>query len=229
MNDSATGKVREAVAVFHSAADFYAAIDDLQSSGFDRAQISVLATADTVAERLGNHFERVADLEDDPGAPRVAYVSPEAVGDAQGAVIGGFVYVGALVGIGAVVSSGGALLPLIAAAAAGGASGLTLGSLIARAVGNVYADYMNEQLERGGLLLWVRTFDTKQDGKAVDILKRHSGADVHIHYLADTEIHTENHAGVDISWYDDSIYWISNVPFNSMEDARAFAKGIHGI
>jgi len=229
MDGSGTTQVREAVGVFHSTRDFDAAVDDLLTSGFDRAQISVLATTDAVTEKLGDRFNRIADLEDNPEVPRVAYVSREAVGDAQGAVIGGFVYVGALAGIGAVVSSGGALLPLIAAAAAGGAGGLTLGSLIARAVGDAYATYMNDQLDRGGLLVWVRAFDAEQENKAVGVLKRHSADDVHVHGLQETEAQSETHNGVDISWYDETMYWIGNVPFDTLEDARAFAKGVHGI
>ena len=120
-------------------------------------------------------------------------------------------------------------MPLIGAATAGGAGGLALGSLIAKFVGGTYGKYISDQLERGGLLLWVRTFDEAQEERAVSILKHHSGQDVHIHGLPETEMKTEEHAGVKIGWYDETMYWIQTTPFNTFEDARAFAKGIHGI
>jgi hypothetical protein len=62
--------VREAVAVFKTAPDLEAAIDDLLESGFDRAHLSLLAPAETVDIQLGHHFIKVRELEDDPAAPR---------------------------------------------------------------------------------------------------------------------------------------------------------------
>lgn len=228
-SDSAQGTVREAVAAFHTLTDMEQAIDDLQEHGFDRAQISLLATDKAIEAKLGHAFDKVNELEDDPDAPRVAYISRDAVGDAQGAVIGGLVYAGALAGIGAIVASGGALLPLIGAAAAGGAGGLVFGSFAAKYIGDVHAKYLSDQLDKGGLLLWVRTFDDAQEHKAVDILKQHAGDDIHVHGLPATEMKTEECAGGEIGWYDDTAYWYQNTPFHSLEDARAFAKGIHGI
>jgi hypothetical protein len=138
------------------------------------------------------------------------------------------VYVGALVGIGAVVSSAGALLPLIGAAAAGGAGGVVLGSVLAKVIGATYGGYISGQLDRGGLLLWVRTFDQAQEERAVRILKKHSGADVHVHGLPKIEKSTETYAGVEIGWYDQYTYWIHNRPFESLEDARSFANRYEG-
>ena len=63
----------------------------------------------------------------------------------------------------------------------------------------------------------------------MEILEHHSGSDVHVHGLPETAIKTESHAGVEIKWYDETMYWIHTTPFNTLEDARAFAKDIHGI
>ena len=43
------------------------------------------------------------------------------------------------------------------------------------------ADLIQEQIDHGGLLLWVRTRDEDHEKRAVDILKKHSGKDVHLH------------------------------------------------
>ena len=42
---------------------------------------------------------------------------------------------------------------------------------------------LQEQLDRGGLLLWVHTRDAAHEERATEILRRHSGRDVHVHDL----------------------------------------------
>lgn len=181
MNDSSKSDVREAVGIFDSEAEMQAAIDDLLSHGFDRAEISVLAPVTAVEEKLGHRFQSVAEIEDDPEAMTKAYVPVETIGDAEGAVIGGLMYVGAFAGI-VLVASGGALAAALAALAVGG-SGTAIGLALARFMTQHHADYIAEQLEKGGLLLWVRTWDQKDEEKAVELLSAHSGHDVHIHAL----------------------------------------------
>lgn len=174
------GTIREAVAVFVDAETLEAAIDDLESHEFDRAQLSLLAGRHAVEEKLGHRYAKAAEVEDDPEVPRTAYVSREAIGDAEGALIGGLVYVGAA---GAVVATAGTLATAIVAATLSGAAGGLIGSALANLVDRHHADYLQDQLERGGLLLWVRTFDAPQEKLAVEILERHSAEDVHVHDL----------------------------------------------
>ncbi|HEY9539778.1 MAG TPA: hypothetical protein VIS03_19450, partial [Kiloniellaceae bacterium] len=99
----------EAVAVFDAAEQMQAAIDELLNSSFDQAEISLLASGRAVEQKLGHLYERVHQLEDAEDAPRKEYVSTAARGDAQGGLIGGLVYVGALAAAGAVFASGGTL------------------------------------------------------------------------------------------------------------------------
>ena len=110
------GTIREAVGVFGSANDLQAAIDELLSSGFHRADLSLLASEEAANEKLGGGFANVRAVEDNPVVPRKAYVSPEAIGDAQGGIVGGLVYAGATVAAGAVVISGGTIAAAIVAA-----------------------------------------------------------------------------------------------------------------
>lgn len=175
--------VREAVAVFTDAKTLQEAIDDLLSSGFNRADLSLLAGEKTVEEKLGHTYEKASELEDDPTVPKTAYVSTESVGGAEGAIIGALVYVGAVVAAGAVVASGGTIAAVLAAAAvAGGGSGI-IGAVLAKVIGDDHARYLQQELDHGGLLLWVRTWDTEHEKRAVDILSKHSGKDVHVHTL----------------------------------------------
>jgi hypothetical protein len=175
--------IREAVGVFDRPDKLQEAIDDLMSSGFDRAELSLLAAEKTVDEKLGHKYRKIAELEDDPIVPRCCYVSTESIGDAEGGLIGGLMYVGATAAAGAVVATGGTLALVIAAAALAGGVGGLLGSLLAKWVGDHHAHYLQEQLDHGGLLLWVRTWNSDKEKRASEILSRHSGRDVHVHTL----------------------------------------------
>jgi hypothetical protein len=51
--------VHEAVGVFNRPGDLQGAIDELLSSGFDRAELSLLASEHAVEEKLGHRYEKV--------------------------------------------------------------------------------------------------------------------------------------------------------------------------
>lgn len=175
--------IREAVGVFDNPQTLQEAVDDLLTSGFNRAELSLLAAEGTVEEKLGHKYRKITELEDDPSVPRCCYVSTESIGDAEGGLIGGLMYVGATVAGGAVVISGGTLALVIAAAAIAGGVGGVLGSILARLIGGHHAVHLQEQLDHGGLLLWVRTWKPEDEKRASDILSKHSGRDVHVHTL----------------------------------------------
>jgi hypothetical protein len=183
MPDQEARTIREAVGVFDKPETLQEAIDDLMSSGFDRAELSLLAAEKTVDEKLGHKYRKVAELEDDPIVPRCCYISTESIGDAEGGLIGGLMYVGATAAAGAVVATGGTLALVIAAAALAGGVGAMFGSILAKWVGDHHAHYLQEELDHGGLLLWVRTWDADHEKRASEILAKHSGRDVHIHTL----------------------------------------------
>ena len=64
MSDTQTTTIREAVGVFHNADEMEAAIEELEESGFDRAEISLLASQDAVHEKLGHAYADAKSLED---------------------------------------------------------------------------------------------------------------------------------------------------------------------
>ncbi len=176
--------IREAVAVFHDTASLEGAVDDLLSSGFDRADLSLLAGERAVEEKLGHHYRKVAELEDDPRVPRIAFVSTESIGDAEGGLIGGLMYVGAVATAGALVASGGTLAGAFVAAALAGAAGGLVGSGLAKLVEDHHADYLQRQLDKGGMVLWVHTRNAAHEARAMEILRRHSAEDAHLHTLS---------------------------------------------
>lgn len=178
--DQREAMVTEAVAVFHDVSDLDAAVGELREAGFTKADISLLATEGTVAQKLGHRYERVEELEDDPKAPRAAYKTRASIGDSENMIIGSMTYLPAVVAAGTVVASAG----VVAAAVTGTAiAGALIGTVLARWLDKHHAEHLQEQLDRGGLLLWVRTPDEDTQRRALEILTRHSGHDVHIHQL----------------------------------------------
>jgi hypothetical protein len=175
--------LREAVGVFDNANDLQEAIDELLSSGFHRAELSLLADEHAVSEKLEGRYAVTGALADNSVVPRTAYVSPEAIGDAQGGIVGGLVYAGAVVAGGAVAVSGGTILAAIVAATLFGGAGGLVGMLLAKWLGHSHAHYLQTQIDHGGLLLWVKTRDAEAEQRAAGILRRHSSHDVHVHTL----------------------------------------------
>jgi hypothetical protein len=180
-NAQEAGGAREAVAVFDTAQTLQNAIDELLSSGFHRAELSLLASEAEVVSKLGHKYRKSSELRDDPTVPRAAYVSTEAIGDGQGALIGALFYVGAGLLLGPVAAAGGTFVAMVGAAALGGGAGGLVGTWFAKLLGDQRAQRLQEQLDHGGLLLWVRTWDVAEENRAVQILERHSGRDVHVH------------------------------------------------
>lgn len=180
---SQAARVREVVGVFRDETALEGTIDDLLESGFDRAEISLLASEEAVRQKLGHAYRKVAELEDDDEAVRVAYVAKEDYGAAEGGLISGLVYVGALAGAGTIVASGGALGGALLAAALWGGAGGAIGVALARWLDRQRAQKLAEQLEKGGLLLWVHARDAAHEAKAIEILQRNGAEDVHAHDL----------------------------------------------
>ena len=177
-------QTREAVGLFHDEKTLQDAADELLINGFNHADLSLLAADRTIEAHLGHKFERVADLEDDSHVAFQALIDSDSRTEGKGALIGGLFYVGAMAAAGMVVASGGAVAALILGVAAGGGAGGLIGVLLARFLEKHHAHALQEHLDKGGLLLWVRTRDLAHEQRATSILKRHSGEDVHLHELS---------------------------------------------
>ncbi|WP_198946788.1 hypothetical protein [Kiloniella majae] len=186
-NKSPQMTVREAVGVFHSAGELETAVDELQNAGFDRSEISLLASEATVTEKLGHRYDSVTELEDDENVPRTAYVERDSIIEGKTILIGGLAYIGAIVAAAPIVASGGSLaVAIIGAVLAGGSAGV-FGSFVAEWIGHKHAESIESQLQRGGLLLWVTLRDQEQEQKALNILNKLGADDVHCHDIPVTD------------------------------------------
>lgn len=180
-------KIREAVGIFDHADELEEAFDELLSFSFDRAEMSLLAGEQAVEEKLGHIYTRTSELADDPNAPRIAFVSEHSIHKKEPFLIGGLFFIGAATAAGAVVASGGALAAVITAAGAAGAVSGMIGAFREYVTEIDHAHYLHDQLEHGGLLLWVRIRDAQREQLALDILSKHSAHDVHIHDIPSVE------------------------------------------
>ncbi|MFX0543062.1 hypothetical protein ACEWPM_015190 [Roseovarius sp. S4756] len=173
--------IPEAVGVFDSFETLQAAVYDLRAAGFSRYDLSLLGGKKAMEETLGSSYWRAEDLEDNPDAPRAAFVSEEAMGELEGAIAGGFFFLGSYIAMAAMLTPVSTLAASIAAIAIGGGPAAVVGALLARRADKHHKDYYAEQIRNGGILLWVRTADKAKEQVAVKILEGHSGRDVHVH------------------------------------------------
>lgn len=173
--------VPEVVGVFDTYEAMQKAIYDLMIAGFSRYDISLLGDREAIKEKLGTSYWQAKDLEDDPDAPRTHFVSEEAIGELQGALGGGFFFLGSYIAMAALLTPASTLAASIAVGLIGGAPSAVLGTILARRVGKHHRDYYADQISNGGILIWVRAATPERQELAMKIMKGHSGKDVHMH------------------------------------------------
>jgi len=167
--------IREIVAAFDEPGALDRAVFALETEGFDRAAFSVLATEETVAGALGHRYQQVREVEDDPRVPRETFFSRMSRLEAEAFPAPALASLGwlALAGIGGPI-------PAVVAAGAGGLIGAVLGGMIH----HHHAARVQEQLTRGGLVLWVSVRDAAAEEKAMRILQEQGAHDLHAHSIA---------------------------------------------
>jgi hypothetical protein len=185
---------REAVAVFDDEKSLNAAVDELFQVGVRQEDLSLLADS----ARVQSGSVTTEELEDKDNVERKAFVSSDTRVEGLAALVGVPAYV-AGAGAAAIVATGGAaLIPTIAVVAGSGLTGGALGLVFARAFGRRHAERIQQQIADGGLILWVHAADPTNDAKIIEILKRHSARDVHVHVVkrswgvADVPLHDFN-------------------------------------
>jgi hypothetical protein len=164
--------IREVVAVFDDVDALDTAVYTLETRGFDRAAFSILAGEKAVEQKLGHRYQQIKEIENAEGIPRATFFSRISRLEAD------YLPAPALAAIGALMMIGvGSLLPVLVAAGAGGLLGAALGRMIQQK----HASSIQEQLERGGLLLWVNVRAPNEEETAIEVLRAHAAHDVHAH------------------------------------------------
>jgi len=166
---------REVVGVFDSETALDEAVYALETRGFDRAAFSILASEDAVASKIGHRYREVKEIEDEPAAPRETFFSHVSRLEAD------YLPTPVLASMGALAFAG--IGPIWTALVAAGA-GAALGVFLSRLMHRHHATLIGEQLERGGLVLWVNVRSPGEEQAAMEVLRTYSAHDVHVHDLA---------------------------------------------
>lgn len=161
------------VGLYDNYADAQSAYQELAQAGFDRRNISI------VASDVVRHPSAVVSELPESGSGSDSDV---AQGAGAGALAGGIT--GLIIGLAALAVPGigpvlaiGPLAGLLGGAAVGLVVGGILGGLIDVGVPRQYAEYYAEGVRRGGTLVTVQTEDSNSE-LAMDILDRHNAIDV---------------------------------------------------
>lgn len=171
--------MKTVVGLYENITDAQEAINDLVRSGFDRADISLIASKRWADERQGM---AVVDGEDDMIVNADQLGSDVAAGLATGGVVGGLG--GVLMGLGALAIPGvgpiiaaGPLVAGLAGAGIGAAVGGLVGALVNWGVPPADAELYTESVRRGGILVGLKT-DESQVERATGIMNRYGPINV---------------------------------------------------
>jgi len=156
--------IREAVAAFATREQFRDAVKRLLAAGFAPADLSVLASHDSL-EVAGN----VAGYPGAPGEFLFAGLTDEVN------------FLGPLTVAGIVLLSGGPVAAAIAALVGAGLGSVAIKELLDRYTANRHSAAIAAALEAGALLLWVRAADADLEAVAARILDEAGGRNIHIH------------------------------------------------
>lgn len=148
----------EVVGVVAGEAAFTAAVATLLAAGFERADISVLASRDSI---------------DAAGKPASSWR------DALVALTGDLRYEGALVASGAIILAGGPVAATIAAVIGAAVGGVAVKDVLVEVTAKPHTAEFARSLEAGSVLVWVRAADAAAEARATSILTGHGAANVH--------------------------------------------------
>jgi hypothetical protein len=152
--------IREAVGSFPDREHFRKAVAGLLAAGFERADLSVLASHDSLA---------VAEGVDSPKEILRAGLSDE------------IKYIAPLTVAGIIVLSAGPLAAAIAALVGAGLGGAALKDFFDDYTAPRHSEDFTAALKAGAALLWVRCGDPDRELTATRILEEAGGRHVHVH------------------------------------------------
>jgi hypothetical protein len=201
MAKSNAATVRQAIGVFSNAQQLQSAIDELQEAGFERSQLGILASEVVVEQQLSNIYQRTSDSAEPAAAPAsglgaqsgtepepkkmpaIAFVSRDSIGESGEVMSGSLYFIGSSGLAGALVASaavlGGGLTAAVGGILGVGLVGLAVGAMINQSD----ADELQQRVDEGHILLFVRLPQGAREQLAKDILARHNATDVKVHVV----------------------------------------------
>ena len=153
--------IREAVASFPDREHFHRAVANLLAAGFDPADLSVLASRDSLAAAH------------EPGANEPKLL-PAGLADE-------IKYIAPLTVAGIILLSGGPVAVTAAALVGAGLGGAALKELFDEYTAPLHAEEFEAAVRAGAALLWVRCEDPERELTATRLLEEAGGRHVHVH------------------------------------------------
>jgi hypothetical protein len=157
--ETVPAEVREVVALFSTRAGFDRAVEALLAAGFDRADLSVLASHASL------------DAADPKGKPR---------DEALTGLVGELKYAFPLTTAGLIAIVGGPIEAALAALVAAGVGGAANKDYLDEQTSHPKPHEFTRALEAGGVILWVRIDTPDQEAQAAALLEREGGVNVHV-------------------------------------------------
>ncbi len=159
VTNSAARSVREVVGLFRDRQSFEAAVAALLKAGFERSELSVLASHESL---------------DAAGKPAKPWR------DVLTALVGDLKYEGPLVASGAIALAGGPATAALAGIVGAAVGGMAAKEFLEEVTAQPHTEDFARSLEAGGVILWVRGEDDAQCRRASDILITEGGTNVHV-------------------------------------------------
>ena len=153
--------IREAVASFPDREHFHRAVANLLASGFEAADLSVLASHDSLAT-AGEPLAAQPRLLPAGLADEIKYIAPLTVA-------------------GIILLSGGPIAVGVAALVGAGLGGAALKELFDDYTAPRHAEDFEAALHAGAALLWARCEDSERELTATRLLEEAGGQNVHVH------------------------------------------------
>jgi len=155
-----SAEVVEVVGRFEGKKPFAAAVKELLAAGFESSDLSVLDTHESLGAA---------------GSPGEAWQ------DALASLVGEIKYVGPITAAGLIAIATGPVGAAISATVAAGLTGAALSEVLETVRATPHTESFARALEAGAVLLWVHAPAPAQQARAMEILRRHEAADVHLH------------------------------------------------
>ncbi len=150
----------EVVGRFAEREFFKSAVEELRTAGFERSDLSVLDTRESLS-------------------------ASESAGDAWAQTLAGLIgevkYLGPLTAAGLIMIASGPVGAAVSGIVAAGITGLALRELLDDIKATPHTEAFARALEHGAVLLWVRAATAERQIIAREVLVRHGAADVHQH------------------------------------------------
>lgn len=170
---------RQVIAHFSDAETFENAVETLENNGFHRNCINMVASHDAVLSKLGHRFEAMASPDNTVAFPQAIYLDRHDVEGDEKLALSLPTYIGGAGAGRAVVATGGTLAVAVAVAAAAAVAGAGIGTLLGKIIGRNRAEFLARQLAMGDLLVTVDVEHKQDETKALDLMARSGGENVH--------------------------------------------------